>query len=76
MNQSMTAPLSFAQLIDPASVMAAVERADKWDLPRRICRPLDRRAAMLVNAEVAAYDASVEETTLLEDEVEQTALAA
>lgn len=76
MNQSMHAPLSFAQLIDPSSVMAAVERAEKWDLPRRICRPLDRRTAMLVNAEVAAYDASVEETTLLEDEVELTALAA
>jgi hypothetical protein len=52
---------SFALLVDPAVVLAAAERAAKWDLPRRICRPLERRYVAPVNAEVAAYDAGVED---------------
>lgn len=74
-NQPLSAPLSFAQLIDPASVLAAAERAAHWDLPRRICRPLDRRAALPINAEVAAYDATIEETPMLEDEAGEMSLA-
>ena len=60
MNDTITAQFSFAMLVDPASVQAAAERAAKLNLPRRICRPLDRCVARRVSAEVAAYDASVE----------------
>jgi hypothetical protein len=57
---------SFALLLEPAIVLAAAERATKWNLPRRICRPLDRRVAAPVSAEVAAYDATVEATPMNE----------
>jgi hypothetical protein len=60
MNDTSSAPFSFALLVDPASIQAVVERAAQWNLPRRICRPLDRRAAPQGNAEVAAYDAAVD----------------
>lgn len=75
MQQSMVTTLSFAQLIDPSSVLAAAERAAKWNLPRRVCRPLDRRMAIPVNPEVAAYDAEIEETTLVEEEHDDITLA-
>jgi len=67
--------LSFAMLIDPQTVHAAAQRAAQWDLPRRICRPLDRRTALPVNADVAAYDAAVEDTPMIEDEAGDTPLA-
>lgn len=76
MNQLTSAPLSFALLWDPASVIAAAERAAKWNLPRRVCRPLDRRMAIQVNAEVAAFDAQVEETTFIEEDTSETTLDA
>ena len=68
MEQTATPQYSFAMLHDPAAVLAAAERAEKWNLPRRICRPLDRRAAKLVNPEVAAYDADVEDAQLDDEE--------
>ncbi len=58
---------SYAMLLEPAIVHAAAERAAKWDLPRRICRPLDRRVVAPISAEVAAYDATVEETPIDEE---------
>ena len=61
MEQTTIPQYSFAMLLDPSVVIAAAERASKWDLPRRICRPLDRRNAMNLTPEVAAYDATVEE---------------
>jgi hypothetical protein len=53
---------SYAILHDPAVVQAAAERAAKWDLPRRICRPLDRRVVAPISADLAAYDAAIEQT--------------
>ncbi len=58
---------SFAQLIDPALVQAAAERAARWNLPRRICRPLDRRVVVPISADVAAYDATVEAAVIEEE---------
>lgn len=69
------APLSFALLINPQTVQAAAERAAHWDLPRRICRPLDRRAATIVNPEVAAYDATIEDTPIVDEEAEEMSAA-
>jgi hypothetical protein len=67
MEQTAIPQYSFAMLLDPAVVVAAAERASKWDLPRRICRPLDRRTAMPVNPDVAAYDATVEDAAGTEE---------
>ncbi len=58
---------SFAQLIEPAVVQAAAERAAQWNLPRRICRPLDRRMVVPVSADVAAYDATIEASPIDEE---------
>lgn len=60
MDQATVPQYSFAQLFEPAVVQAAAQRAAKLDLPRRICRPLDRRVVVAVSAEVAAFDATVE----------------
>ncbi len=60
MNDMMITPFSFAMLVDPEFVQAVTRRAAQWNLPRRICRPLDRCSAPRVSAEVAAYDAAVD----------------
>jgi cob(I)alamin adenosyltransferase len=67
MDQAAFPQYSFAMLLEPAVVQAAAERAAKLDLPRRICRPLDRRVVVAVDAEVAAYDATVEATAISEE---------
>jgi hypothetical protein len=70
METAIAAPLSFLQLIDPAAALAAAQRLGNGNLPHRICRPLDRRTPLAVNAELAAYDAEIEQTTIDEDAVE------
>jgi hypothetical protein len=67
MEQTAFPQYSYAMLLEPAVVLAAAERAAKWDLPRRICRPLDRRLVAPISAEVAAYDATVEETPISDE---------
>ena len=60
---------SFAMLFDPAVALAAAERAAHWDLPRHICRPLDRYHGSRVNSALAAYDAAVDLAPLPEEEL-------
>ena len=62
MNQSLPPILSFAMLFNPATALAASKRVVQWDLPRHICRPLDRCGITLVSADLAAYDAAAEST--------------
>lgn len=50
---------SFAMLFNPELVRAVVERVAKLDLPRHICRPLDRDGSR-VDADLAAYDERAE----------------
>jgi hypothetical protein len=47
-------------LVDPAAAQFAIERISKLKLPRRICRPLDRKRERIDNAELAQFDAAVE----------------
>ena len=51
---------SFAMLFDPALAQAAAERAAQWNLPRRMCHPLDCCVRRRVNAELAAFDAAID----------------
>jgi len=60
---------SFAMLFDPALAQAAAERAAQWNLPRRMCRPLDRYAGRRVNADLAAFDAAVDLAPVPEEEM-------
>jgi hypothetical protein len=61
MDQISFPQYSFAMLLEPAVVLAAAERAAKWKLPRHICRPLDRRVVVPISADVAAFDATVDD---------------
>jgi len=47
-------------LLDPAAAQSMVERVAKLNLPRRICRPLDRRRQPIMNAELARFDSAIE----------------
>jgi len=62
-------PASFAMLFDPALALAAAERAAQWNLPRHVCRPLDRYVGPRVNSDQAAFDAAVELAPLAEEEL-------
>ncbi len=76
MNQSLSPLSSFAMLFDPSLALAAAKRAAQWDLPRRICRPLDRCGSNRLSAELAAYDAAVESALVAEEECKDEPLNA
>lgn len=60
---------SFAALFDPAVARAAAQRAAQWNLPRHTCRPLDRYTGARVSADLATYDAEVDDISTLEDDL-------
>ena len=60
MEQTLALAQTWTLLIDPAAAQSVIERLSKLRLPRRICRPLDRRRERLDNAELAQFDAAVE----------------
>ena len=60
---------SFAALFDPAVVRELAARAARWDLPRRMCRPLDTYAGKRVAAELAAYDDAIDSAPVRGDEI-------
>jgi hypothetical protein len=47
-------------LVDPSAAQSIIERVAGLKLPRRTCRPLDRRRPLIVNPELARFDAEVE----------------
>ena len=69
MKQATLQQFSFAMLFDPALALAAAERAAQWNLPRRMCRPLDHYVGPLVNTDLATFDAAVDLAPLPEDEM-------
>lgn len=60
---------SFAMLFDPALAQAAAARAAQWNLPRRMCHPLDRYVGRRVNLDLAAFDAAVDLAPVPEEEM-------
>ena len=71
MEHATTQTYSFAALFDPEVARAAAARGAQWNLPRQMCRPLDRYVCPRVNADLAAFDAEVELSPLGEDELEE-----
>jgi hypothetical protein len=71
MEQATIQTSSFAALFDPAVARAVAARAARWDLPRQVCRPLDRYVGPRVNADLAAFDAEVELAPLAEEELDE-----
>ena len=55
----------FALMTDPAAVRETVERSDALRrLSQRQCHPLDRAVIRSPSAELAAYDAKIDRTTI------------
>ena len=60
----------WALLIDPSAAQSAIERLAKLALPRRICRPLDRKREQIENLELEQFDAAIDATVEVEAEAE------
>lgn len=51
---------TWAMLLDPSAALSVIDHAAQLKLPRRICRPLDRRRPILINQDLAEFDAEIE----------------
>jgi hypothetical protein len=55
----------FALMVDPAQVRAHIERSEELTkLSQRQCHPLDRAVIRCASAEIAAFDAKIDRTTI------------
>ena len=55
----------FALMMDPAAVRATIENSEALSrLSQRQCHPLDRAVIRSASAELAAYDAKIDRTTI------------
>ena len=64
----------FALMTDPAAIRETIERSDALRrLSQRQCHPLDRAVIRSKSAELAAYDAKIDRTTVYLPPEEETA---
>jgi hypothetical protein len=64
----------FALMTDPAAVRETIERSEALRrLSQRQCHPLDRAVIRSASAELAAYDAKIDRTTVYLPPEEETA---
>jgi hypothetical protein len=62
---SAVAANPFALMVDPAQVRQMVDRSDQLSkLSQRQCHPLDRTVIRCATAEIAAFDAKIDRTTV------------
>ena len=55
----------FALMMDPAAVREEIDRSEQLSkLSQRQCHPLDRAVIRSASAELAAYDAKIDRTTI------------
>jgi hypothetical protein len=60
-----TAVNPFALMVDPAEVRQTIERSEQLSkLSQRQCHPLDRAVIRCASAEIAAFDAKIDRTTI------------
>jgi hypothetical protein len=65
MRTATTAGNPFALLMDPAGVRQMIDRSEALSrLSQRQCHPLDRAVIRSASAELAAYDAKIDRTTV------------
>jgi hypothetical protein len=69
MSQTQIASNPFALMMDPAAVLAAVERSERLArLHTRVCRPLDKQQVVkTVAPETAAFDETVDAAASAEE---------
>lgn len=66
-----TAANPFALMMDPQSVVDAMERSDRLKrLHSRVCRPLDKPLLGRVSQDLAAYDDAIDGEPAVEGESE------
>jgi hypothetical protein len=67
-SKNMTTALAanpFALMVDPAQVRSRIERSEELTkLSQRQCHPLDRAVIRCASAEIAAFDAKIDRTTI------------
>ena len=55
----------FALMMDPAAVRESIEKSEQLaKLSQRQCHPLDRAVIRCASAEIAAFDAKIDRTTI------------
>ena len=55
----------FALMVDPTQVRQHIERSEELSkLSQRQCHPLDRAVIRCASAEIAAFDAKIDRTTI------------
>ena len=55
----------FALMVDPAQVRSHIDRSEQLSkLSQRQCHPLDRAVIRCASAEIAAFDAKIDRTTI------------
>jgi hypothetical protein len=65
MRTETTAGNPFALMMDPAGVREMIDRSEALRrLSQRQCHPLDRAVIRSASAELAAYDAKIDRTTV------------
>ena len=65
MRTATTAGNPFALMMDPAGVRETIDRSEALRrLSHRQCHPLDRAVIRSATAELAAYDAKIDRTTV------------
>ena len=65
MRTATTAGNPFALMMDPAGVREMIDRSEALSrLSHRQCHPLDRAVIRSASAELAAYDAKIDRTTI------------
>jgi hypothetical protein len=65
MRTATTAGNPFALMMDPAGVREMIDRSEELSrLSQRQCHPLDRAVIRSASAELAAYDAKIDRTTV------------
>jgi len=65
MRTETTAGNPFALITDPGSIRQMVEKSESLGrLSQRKCHPLDRAVIRSASAELAAYDAKIDRTTI------------
>lgn len=67
----------FALMLEPAAVRETIEKSEALaSLAQRHCHPLDRAVIRSASAELAAYDAKIDRTTVYLPPEEDSRLAA
>lgn len=65
MTTAVAANNPFALMVDPAQVRDSIDRSEQLSkLSQRQCHPLDRAVIRCASAEIAAFDAKIDRTTI------------